>query len=45
MHFDCFGDVIPLLECVQGGGGQIFDLFKRTYFMDGPKAFPNTITL
>ena len=31
----CFDDVILLLKCIQRERvGQIFELFKRTYFMD-----------
>ena len=37
----CFGDV---LKCVQGGGGEIFDLFKRTYFIDGPLPHAGTFS-
>ena len=42
-HLYCFSDVIILLQCVQGGsGGQIFGLFERTYFVDGPYVVPVT---
>ena len=39
VYIHCFGDVILLLKCARGGGGQIFDLFKRMYFMDGPNSW------
>ena len=38
-YIHCFGDVILLLKYIQGWtGDQTLDLFKRTYFMDGPKS-------
>ena len=35
----CYSDILFFFvkRCIEGGASQIFDLFKRTYFMDDPQ--------